>query len=165
MLHGLIDKLDQKFAIGSVSAHCDVPCGIYDPATAQLSALTVIRLVDQLLEMEGAEDNLQTRNKYSRLIAQKEEHAEAVKHEVRIIWGDYFKAPQFEKFPQTHELVHNIMMQGSKARQNVDRDASLELLNLVNQFADIFWQTKGVATYQAKSPYLPNEMVVYPKLA
>ncbi|PID43433.1 MAG: superoxide dismutase, Ni [Proteobacteria bacterium] len=164
MLHGLIKKLDQDSKIGSVSAHCDVPCGIYDPATAQISALTVIRMVDQLIEMEGAEDNLNTRNKYSRLIAQKEEHAEAVKHEVRVIWGDYFKEPQFKQFPQTHELVHKIMLQGSKARQQADREVSLELLNLVNEFADIFWQTKGVETFRAKSPYLPNEEVVYPKL-
>ncbi len=164
MLHSLIKTLDKTVQLDSVSAHCDVPCGIYDPATAQLAALTVIRLVDQLLELDGAEDSLNNHNKLARLIAQKEEHAEAVKHEVRVIWGDYFKAPQFEKFPQTHELVHSIMLQGSKARQHVDRDISLELLNLVNQFAEIFWQTKGVDTYTAKCPYFPNEDVVYPKL-
>lgn len=165
MLHSLIKKLDQSVKLDSVSAHCDIPCGIYDPATAQIAALTVIRLVDQLIELEGEEDTLNNRNKFTRLIAQKEEHAEHVKHEIRVIWGDYFKAPQFEKFPQTHELAHSIMLQGSKARQHVDRDISLELLNLVNQFADIFWQTKGVETYRATSPYFPNEEVVYPKLS
>jgi len=164
MLHKLIKKIDDKIQLSSVSAHCDVPCGIYDPANAQIAALTVIRLVDQLIELEGAEDSLNNRNKFSRLIAQKEEHAEAVKHEIRIIWGDYFKAPLFEKFPQTHELAHSIMLQGSKARQYVDRDISMQLLDLINQFADIFWQSKGIETYRAKCPYLPNEEVLYPRL-
>ena len=83
---------------------------------------------------------------------------------VRVIWGDYFKQPQIEKFPEIHELVHNIMLTCSKVKQKIDKEASIELLSLVNRFAKIFWETKGVPTYIANSPYPPSLEVVYPDL-
>lgn len=161
MLHALLNKL----STGSVSAHCDVPCGIYDPSTAQVNALTVIRMVDQINELnESGINGLSEQHKLARLVAQKEEAAEHVKHEVRIIWGDYVKAPVIEKYPHIHELTHNIMLTGSKCKQHVSKDDALELLSLVNDFAQIFWETKGVDTFKANSPYAPNQPVVYPKL-
>ena len=100
----------------------------------------------------------------ARLVEQKESHAKTVKEEVRIIWGDYFKAPQFEQVPNAHELVHNIMMQGSKCKQNVQVEHGDALLALVNDFAKAFWLTKGVETFEADCPYPPSRKVVYPKL-
>ncbi|MCP4236168.1 MAG: superoxide dismutase, Ni, partial [Aestuariibacter sp.] len=67
-------------------------------------------------------------------------------------------------FPDTHELVHKIMLAGSACKQHVDRQKGLELLQLVNQFAGYFWQTKGVATKTATCPYPPSEDVLYPDL-
>ncbi|PIE71498.1 MAG: superoxide dismutase, Ni [Deltaproteobacteria bacterium] len=165
MLHRFFKHMDQTFRFPEASAHCDIPCGIYDPITAQISALTVIRMADLIAELaEKPELTVADQARLSRLVSQKEEHALKVKEEVRIIWGDFFKAPQFEKVPDAHELVHNIMMQGSKCRQHVDREMAVELLNLVNQFAEAFWLTKGVPTYAAPCPYPPSEMVIYPKL-
>lgn len=161
MLHQLLSKL----STGSVSAHCDVPCGIYDPSTAQIAALTVIRMMDQINEVnENGINGVNEKHKFARLVSEKEEAAELVKHEVRIIWGDYIKAPVIEKYPHVHELAHNIMMAGSKCKQNVSKEASLELLKLVNEFAEIFWASKNVDTFTADSPYAPNQPVVYPKL-
>ena len=162
-MHSLVKVFDRF--IPSASAHCDVPCGIYDPATAQIAALTAIRMIDQINELgEKSELSLADQAKLGRLVAEKEAHCHKAKEEVRIIWGDYFKAPQFEKFPNTHELTHNIMLQGSKVRQHIDRDMAVELLNLINQFAENFWASKGVDTYSATSPYAPAETVVYPRL-
>ncbi len=165
MIHQFTQALDSLLSIKSVSAHCDVPCGIYDPSTMQLAALSVIRFIDQINELDGKELSLADHAKLARLVAEKESHAEKVKQEVRVMWGDYFKAPQFEACPGTHELVHNIMLTGSKCKQGIDRAAGEELLTLVNAFANSFWKTKGVETYTATCPYAPAMEVVYPKLA
>ena len=165
MLYSLLSKLDKCYSLPTASAHCDIPCKIYDPSTAQIAALTIIRLAD-LIDEIAAKDSLTIKDhaQLSRLVSQKEEHGLAVKEEVRVIWGDYFKQPQFEQVPGVHELVHNIMLQASKAKQGVDRADAVALLDLVNQFAEAFWQTKGVETYKATCPYPPAETVVYPKL-
>jgi len=164
MIHKITKALDCVLNFKSVSAHCDVPCGIYDPSTMQVAALTVIRFMDQIAELDGKELTLADQAKLVRLVSEKEIHAEKVKHEVRIMWGDYFKAAQFEACPGTNELVHNIMLTGSKCKQGINRDDSLALLALVNEFASSFWKTKGVETFTATCPYPPAQDVVYPKL-
>ena len=135
------------------SAHCDIPCGIYDPHLAQVAALTVIRM-NQLIEaseppaMEKASRDAYM-HKLARYTATKEHHAELVKHEVRIIRGDFFKPDNSPA--NLGELVEGIMKTASKARQNIDMDAANELLELVNQFAEAFWKAKNVATKRASS--------------
>jgi nickel superoxide dismutase len=164
MTNKLLKAIDKIFSVKEVQAHCDIPCGIYDPSTAQISALTVIRMIDLMNENKDVADKLEFQNKMSRYIAEKERHAEMVKHEIRIIWGDFFKAPQFEQFPELHELTHSIMLLGSKARQGVSKDDALALLEKVNRFAEIFWEIKGVKTKKAVCPYAPSQEVVYPQL-
>ena len=166
MIHSLLSRIDQKLGFQTASAHCDIPCKIYDPSTAQIAALTIVRLVDLLLELDAKDElSLNDKAQLSRLVSEKEEHGLKVKEEVRVIWGDYFKAPQFEQVPEVHTLVHNIMLASSKAKQHVDRDAAVALVDLVNEFAEAFWLTKGVSTYRATCPYPPSLEVVYPKLS
>lgn len=164
MLHKLLTGVNKTLGLSTAQAHCDIPCGIYDPISAQLAALSVIRLMDLIAEMEGKELSLADQAKLSRLVYEKETHAEKVKHEVRVIWGDYIKAAQLEAHTDTHNIVHQIMMAGSGCKQHIGRENGVKLLDLVNQFAEIFWQTKGVETYTATCPYAPAEQVVYPKL-
>lgn len=165
MLHTLLKHLDKSQKFESASAHCDVPCGIYDPSTAQIAVLTAIRLLDLIAELAEKDSlSIADQAKLGRLVAQKEEHVEKAKAEVRIIWGDFFKAPQFETFPNTHNLVHSIMLQGSKTKQHIDRENGIELLAMVNEFAESFWAAKGIETYTATCPYAPAQPVVYPKL-
>ena len=167
MLHKIIKGLDQHAQIESVDAHCDIPCGIYDPHQAQIGALTVIRmvdLIDQHVKEHGTIETAEFFNSMARYIAVKEEHAELVKHEIRVIWGDFIKESHTEQFPQLHGLVHKIMALGSKARQTVDRETALRLLDAVNEFADIFWQIKGIKTKRVKSPYSVSEEIVVPEL-
>lgn len=165
MLHSLIKKIDHYYKLPQVSAHCDIPCKIYDPSTAQIAALTIIRLADLIGELAEKETlTLEDHAQLARLVSQKEEHGLIVKEEVRVIWGDYFKQPQFEQIPNIHELVHSIMLQASKAKQGIKRDDAVALLELVNQFAESFWTTKNVATFKSPCPYPPAELVIYPKL-
>ncbi|WP_415883850.1 superoxide dismutase, Ni [Neptuniibacter sp. QD72_48] len=165
MLHKILSAMDSKLAFTTAKAHCDIPCKIYDPATAQIAALTVIRMVDLITELDTGEPlTLAQQAQLARLVSEKEKHALQVKEEVRVIWGDYFKAPQFEQIPDAHDQVHGIMLQASKVKQNIDREAALDLLNRVNTFAEAFWKTKGVETFTATCPYPPAEQVTYPKL-
>ncbi len=156
--------------IQAAEAHCDYPCGIYDPHLAQLSALTVVRMVDLMLQLPEPDPGkkgelLDYTHEMARAVEIKEKHAELCKHEVRILWGDYFKPDHAEDFPELHQIVWNIMKYGSKAKQEPDRKAAIGLLNEVNKLAEIFWKTKKVETYKAKAPYSPNEEMVYPKLS
>lgn len=165
MLFKLLNKLDAKMGFERVSAHCDIPCKIYDPISAQLAVLTMIRMVDLLEELNQKFDwTANDKAQFSRLVSEKETHGYKVKEEVRVIWGDYIKQPQLDAFPEIHQLVHSIMLKTSAAKQHIDRAVTLELLELVNRFAEIFWATKGVEVFRAVSPYPPAQELVYPKL-
>lgn len=165
MLHNLISLYDKLVGIDTASAHCDIPCKVYDPITAQIATLSTVRFMDLINELASTETlSLADQAKLSRLVAEKEVHAEQVKHEIRIIWGDYFKQPQIDQFPNIHTLVHDIMLAGSACKQGLEREKGEKLLALVNEFAAAYWSTKKVETYTATSPYLPAEMIVYPKL-
>lgn len=166
MIYQMLERLDKKVAFERASAHCDIPCGIYDPIVAQISALTVVRMIDLMVakEAETGDKGAAYHNSMNRYIQVKEEHAEKVKAEIRVIWGDFLKAPQFEQFPELHGLVHQIMLLGSKARQTADREAGLQLVEAVNRFAEIFWKVKGLETHRAKYPMAPNLELVYPNL-
>tara|TARA_B100001996_G_scaffold344158_1_gene299746 strand:+ start:119 stop:589 length:471 start_codon:yes stop_codon:yes gene_type:complete len=150
--------------IQSVSAHCDIPCKIYDPAVAQVAALSIARLLDLIQEVNLNGDSLAANAQLSRLVAEKEAEARIVKEEVMIIWGDYFKEPQLEKFPETHELVHSLMQIASKCKQSVDPENGNELIKQLNRFTEIFWATKGVATHLVVAPYPPALQIIKPVL-
>jgi len=162
MLYQLLQHFDTKIGLPAASAHCDIPCKIYDPATAQIAALTVVRMMDLIAEQDLS--SLSGQVNLSRLVAQKEEHVQQVKNEIRVIWGDFFKQPQFEQVPNVHDMVHGIMLQASKCSQGMDRQQGELLVNLVNGFAEAFWLVKDISTITATCPYPPSLSVVYPKL-
>ena len=166
MIYRFIKMLDTRFGIEQVKAHCDIPCGIYDPITAQIAALTVVRMIDLMTDLENKhpEGGLEMQNSVGRYVASKEEHAEKAKHEIRVIWGDYIKSQHVEKKPKLHELVHKIMALGSKSRQTADRETAVQFVEAINEFAEIFWETKGIAVKRAKAPYPPALEMIYPDL-
>ena len=166
MLFKVLHTLDRWFGFQQAKAHCDIPCGIYDPHMAQIGALTVIRMIDLMAEMKQTHgpDAPEFINNMPRYVQVKEEHAEIVKREVRVIFGDYIKKEHIDKCPELPELVHKIYQLGSKSRQTADRQVALDLLTAVNRFAEIYWDTKGIQTKRVKAPYKPGEEVVYPVL-
>jgi nickel superoxide dismutase len=152
----------------TVYAHCDIPCGIYDPHEAQISALTVIRM-DQLIGELAApamdakpEDRAAYTSKIARYTAVKESHAERVKSEVRVIWGDYVTPEHTKQFPQFHDLTFQILKQASKARQGTNLADAQQLLTLVQQFAELFWETKGAKTRRIPSMQKSGGELVVP---
>jgi nickel superoxide dismutase len=161
----LVRSLRLRLAPEPVFAHCDIPCGIYDPHEAQVAAHTVARMNDLIAELptKGLSDAEQ-RNAFTRYVSVKETHAEKVKHEVRIIWADYFKDEHLQKFPELNNLVFKIMKQAGKCKQSTDKKASEELLAEVNQFAEIFWKTKDKQTQTVTAPYPTARPMVVPRL-
>jgi nickel superoxide dismutase len=161
MIKTLLKTIDRFSPPRPIYAHCDIPCGIYDPHLAQLAAHTVIRMTN-LIDALPDEDSKEREHKLVRLTAIKEKHAELVKKEIRVIWGDYFKSEHLDKYPKLHELVFNIMKLASKARQEINLEASQQLLARVQEFAEIFFKTKGVEPIRIKTIYpTEGEIVSY----
>ena len=168
MLYKLFQLIDKIKPAKIAYAHCDIPCGIYDPHLAQLAAHTIIRMVNLIEELPKLTPELKPEqrreiiHKLTRYTHVKEEHAELCKKEIRIIWGDYFKPEHIQKYPELHELVWKVMKLGSKTRQEINLQASEELLEAVNRIAEIFWETKGMGTVRYKAPYPTGKETVYP---
>ena len=167
MMHKILSIIDKFSPAQRAHAHCDIPCGIYDPHNAQVAAHSVIRM-NQLINEAKMDPNapVEDRKKFvsamTRYTAQKEEAAELLKKEVRILWGDYFKPEHLADHPELHDLVWKTLKLASKARQNVDLAAAEELLENVNKIAEIFWKTKGMGTMRAVAPYPTGKETVYP---
>lgn len=122
-----------------VHAHCDIPCGIYDPHEAQLAAQTVETMVTKI---KALSDDEAGRNSFVRMVTVKEQHAERVKHEIQVLWSDYFKPEHLEKFPQLHDLVWKTLKAASATKQNIDAERAADLRTKVDEVAKIFWETK-----------------------
>lgn len=127
-----------------VFAHCDIPCGIYDPFIAKQAAATVARMAKGLKELKKPEDDnwMEYKNSMTRMIMVKEEHAQICKKEILILWTDYFKSEHLEKFPELHDLVWKTAKLCSDNKRAVDETKSQELIDSVDKIADIFIQTK-----------------------
>ena len=126
----------------TVHAHCDIPCGIYDPHAAEIGARTVARMVELIGQLPAGSTDMADRQKFVRCVAIKEQHAEIVKHEIQVIWSDYFKPEHLERYPDLHGKVWNILKLASKNKQSIDAQAAADLEAAVKEFADIFWSTK-----------------------
>jgi nickel superoxide dismutase len=165
----VLEKFDRVASPSEVYAHCDIPCGIYDPHMAQIAALTVIRMVQLIegLQQPGASASKTEWDTYgmqiSRYSATKEEHARLCEHELIILWTDYFRPEHLEKHPNLHDLVWRTCKLTSTVKQQINMEASQQLLAGCQQIAEIFWDTKGVKTRrQASNQGAVGGELVYP---
>ena len=120
-----------------VSAHCDLPCGVYDPAQARIEAESVKAIAEKYQANTDPEFR-------TRAILIKEQRAELVKHHLWVLWTDYFKAPHFEKYPQLHTLVNEAtkLAGATGTKGEMDAGKADELLAKIDEIAEIFWETK-----------------------
>ena len=121
-------------------AHCDLPCGVYDPAQARIEAESVKAIQEKY---QGNDDPVFR----ARALLIKEQRAELVKHNLSVLWSDYFKPPHFEKYPQLHDLFNQAIKQAGAAggKGSVDPAEGQKLLDQVDEIAKIFWETKKAA--------------------
>jgi nickel superoxide dismutase len=124
------------------NAHCDIPCGIYDPTPAKIAADTVAKMVEKINALPKDAVDFNTRGNFVRMIAVKEEHAQICKKELEILWSDYFKPEHLEKYPKLHDTFWKAAKLCSKNKQNVDAAAAAELQGAVKEISDMFWATK-----------------------
>ena len=154
-LSGMMTAAKRQLSTKVAHAHCDIPCGIYDPHLAQIAALTVGRMNQLIegLEAPGASAVEQAAHSaaLSRYVSVKEEHAELCKSELRILWGDYFKPDHLQQVPDLHDQFWNAMRLASAARQKNDPDGAQKLLASVQGIAEAFWKTKGASTSRQPS--------------
>ena len=118
------------------SAHCDVPCGVYDPAQAKIEAESV----QKIIEKYHASTDEAFR---ARCLFIKEQRADLVKHHLWVLWTDYFKPEHLEQFPDLHDLFWRATKAAGQAKQTTDQANADKLLGLIDEIAAIFWKTKG----------------------
>jgi nickel superoxide dismutase len=120
-----------------VYAHCDLPCGVYDPAQAKIEAQSVKAIMEKYESFDEA-------NKV-RAIMIKEERAELVKHHLMVLWADYFKPEHLEKYPDLHDKFWKAIKQASECKHHVEPAEGQKLLEQIDEIAEIFWATKAPA--------------------
>lgn len=116
-------------------AHCDLFCGVYDPAQAMIEAKSVL---NSATKYQASDDDVFR----ARCIAIKEERAELVKHHLSVLWTDFFKPHHLEQFPGLHDLFWRAIKQAGDAKKSVDPDVSQKLIDLIQEISDVFWQTE-----------------------
>ena len=116
-------------------AHCDLPCGVYDPAQARIEAESVKAICEKYQANSDPEFR-------ARAIQIKEERSDLVKHHLWVLWTDYFKPPHFEKYPELHQLVNDTLKALSAAKASTDPATGQKALDYIAQIDKIFWETK-----------------------
>lgn len=144
----MLKTFSRWFSIQTADAHCDVPCGVYDPASAQIAAKTVHSLTKKILDLPVPTKPEEVRayeNTVTRMVTVKEEHARICKTEILILWTDFFKPNHLEMFPDLHTLVWNTAKLVSFCKQNVDLPKAEELQTQVAKIADYFAKAQAAA--------------------
>ena len=116
-------------------AHCDIPCGVYDPQQARIEAESCYRIMEKYA---ASSDELFR----TRCIAVKEERAELAKHHIDVMWHDYFKPEHVEKFPTLHETCWKAAKQASLVKRSLDLAEAQKLLDLIDKI-DMMWRETG----------------------
>src|SRR5580765_1403438 len=130
-------RLSTMFTVPTVSAHCDLPGGVYDPAQARIEAES-IKAIDKKVA-DSTDPDFRVR---AAII--KEQRSELVKHHLWVLWTDYFKPPHFEKYPELHGLVNEAtkLAGATGTKGSMDASTADELLDKIDAIAKIFWETK-----------------------
>ncbi|MGC8464300.1 MAG: superoxide dismutase, Ni [Acidimicrobiales bacterium] len=131
----LLKLLDTVSAPASVSAHCDLPCGVYDPAQARIEAESVKAIMEKF---NASNDPVFQQ----RATIIKEERCELVKHHLWVLWTDYFKPEHLAKYPNLHELFWKATKSAGEAKKTNDVAVASRLLEEIEEINTIFWDSK-----------------------
>ena len=142
MLKNALSKLATVLPADSVSAHCDGPCGVYDPASARIAAEAVLSMTKKLLDM-GTPTDVASNNTFGRYVAIKEEQAHLAKTELLVLWTDYFKPVHLEAYPDLHDKFWQAAKLCSAVKVEVSLEHAQELMAAIEEIHNIFWATKG----------------------
>jgi nickel superoxide dismutase len=141
-MKNITSLIKQWFPAEAVHAHCDGPCGVYDPASARIAAEAVLSMTKKIMALDGKMD-LQSQNSLSRYIAIKEEQAHLAKTELLVLWTDYFKPVHLEAHPNLHDTFWKAAKLCSAVKVEVSLDHAQELMAAIEDIHNIFWATKN----------------------
>lgn len=148
----MFDKLKEKLVtttpVKTAAAHCDGPCGVYDPSSTRVPAEAVLSMTKKILDLKKPADGddkayAAYANTLARFISIKEEQAQIAKDEALILWTDYFKPEHLEKYPDLHTLFWKTAKLCSACKQEVNLEHAQELMANVKRIHEIFWESKG----------------------
>ena len=148
MLNKILNKISTQFPAPEAEAHCDGPCGVYDPADARIKAEAVLSMTKKIVAMEppAAGDAAAWGaylNKLGRYVAIKEQQAHACKSELLVLWTDFFKPAHLEKNPNLHDVFWKAAKLCSACKVEVSVEHAQELMDACKQIHEIFWAAKG----------------------
>jgi len=148
MINKLFNKINEDRATQVAQAHCDGPCGIYDPATARITGEAVRSMTKKILDLtppDASDANAMAKylNTMSRYVAIKEEQAHKTKEELLVLWTDYFKPPHLEAYPNLHDIFWKATKLCSSCKVEVSVTHANELMDAIEEIHNIFWATKG----------------------
>lgn len=127
--------LSKLFSSATVAhAHCDLYCGVYDPAQAKIEALSCLKTINKFNESD--DEHFRTR-----CIIVKEQRAEEVKHHLMVLWADFFAPDHFAQFPNLHQQFWDAIHQAGEVKKSTDAATAQTLLDMIDGIADVFWQT------------------------
>ncbi len=135
ILPRLLELADRVSAPQTVRAHCDLPCGVYDPAQARIEAESV-RMIQE--KYQGSDDP----EFRDRAIQIKEERADLVKHHLWVLWTDYFKPEHLESYPELHDMFWKATKLAGDSKKSTDPAQGQELLDSISDIDRVFWETK-----------------------
>ncbi len=150
MWRSALSAIFKHFPAQTVEAHCDGPCGVYDPASARVAAEAVLSMTKKLLSLTPPTNNdpaswAEYNNTFSRYVAVKEEQAQEAKKELLILWTDYFKPEHLASYPDLHDTFWKAAKQCSACKVNIDQAKAEELMSSVEKIHNMFWKSKGRA--------------------
>lgn len=148
MLNQAIAQLQAWFPAAEVHAHCDGPCGVYDPSSARVAAEAVVSMTKKLVDLEQSASGdkaaaVAYHNTFARYTAIKEEQAQIAKDELLILWTDYFKPVHLEQYPDLHDTFWKAAKLCSATKVEVSVQHATELMEAVQKIHGIFWATKS----------------------
>ncbi|MEC8050931.1 MAG: superoxide dismutase, Ni [Myxococcota bacterium] len=156
MLKNIAKVISSTSPATEADAHCDGPCGVYDPASVRIAAEAAVSMTKKIIALTPPADNdaaawAAYNNTLSRYVAIKEEQAHLAKTELLVLWTDYFKPPHLEQFPNLHETFWKAAKLCSSVKVEVSAQHAEELMDAVKEIHEIFWKSKNrdVAWYTA----------------
>lgn len=156
MLKNIAKVISSTSPATEADAHCDGPCGVYDPASVRIAAEAAVSMTKKIIALTPPADNdaaawAAYSNTLSRYVAIKEEQAHLAKTELLVLWTDYFKPPHLEQFPNLHETFWKAAKLCSSVKVEVSAQHAEELMDAVKEIHEIFWKSKNrdVAWYTA----------------
>ena len=136
ILSRLLELADRLHPPSTVHAHCDLPCGVYDPAQARIEAESVMAIQEKYQDSDDPVFK-------ERAVVIKEERADLVKHHLWVLWTDYFKPNHVEQYPELHELFWNATKLAGDSKRSEDPAQGQELLDAIDEIDKIFAATKA----------------------